>query len=488
MVFRNMKIAILADLHLTDNFNTVKRNVLEWALAKIVEQNCNYICCIGDLTAQGSVEQADKVLSYLYATNIDFCSTPGNAELRIYSDGRIAKKFDILPAKEIPLILVDTSFDQPTKEDLEKISALKDNSNYLLATHNPIVKWNPEALEVVNNAIVRKAITGVIAGHSHHDAEGILRGLDPDKASGGAPMFSIFEQDVEGSWNRKDIVMEGIEPKDWDRDFKETFIRNLGVSTMWEEIEAFNFAISNNIKNVELRMGLDYPEELPQVIAQWRQNGGEILSLHLPELRVVDEEENLRKYAQLAVKLGCNRVTLHVPKVTAAAFESQKEVLLDNFSKNLQVLLDNNIVIGIENLHTTATCNTFETRNFGCTIAECYDWIMLLRGRFNTNLIGFHLDVGHARNNAPIAGKENLSDWYLKMGHLINGWHIHQVVNKDGKFSNHQPMTSFSQKLICLNGLIMALQKGQLNNAPMFLEARTWPGNVESYTKLIELL
>jgi hypothetical protein len=113
---------------------------------------------------------------------------------------------------------------------------------------------------------------------------------------------------------------------------------------------------------------------------------------------------------------------------------------------------------------------------------------MLLRSTFNTDLIGIHLDIGHARNNAPISGKENLSDWYSKMGHLINGYHIHQVTHHDGKFSNHKPMLSFSQKLICLNGLTMAQHYGQLNNAPMFLEAKTWPGNVESYNSLTKII
>jgi hypothetical protein len=174
--------------------------------------------------------------------------------------------------------------------------------------------------------------------------------------------------------------------------------------------------------------------------------------------------------------------------VTAAEFASAKDALLAKFADTMQVLLENNVVIGIENLHTSAGKDTFETRNFGCTIEECRLWIELLREKFSTDKIGFHLDVGHARNNAPISGRENLSDWYAEMGDLLNGWHLHQVEHKNGEFSNHRPLTGFYDKLISLGGLFMAHRAGQLKKAPMFLESRTWAGNVEAYNKLMKLL
>jgi hypothetical protein len=184
----------------------------------------------------------------------------------------------------------------------------------------------------------RKAITACIGGHSHHDQEGILRGLDPDKAAGGAPMFSIFEQSNDFCWKRQDYAMPDIEPSSWNPKRKEEFKNNLGLSTMWEELEALDFSIKNNIKHVELRMGLEYSPKLKSSLAEWRNKGGKTLSLHLSDLVATDDNDTLKKYAELALDLGCNRVTLHVPKITAADFEATKNVLLDRSPMTLKML------------------------------------------------------------------------------------------------------------------------------------------------------
>ncbi len=483
-----MKIAILADLHLTDNFNTVKMPVLDWALNAVREEQCDYICCIGDLTAQGSDKQTEYILERLKNCGVPYCSTPGNAEARIFADGKNAARFDIPAPANVPVVLIDTTFNEPASAELAKLEALPDNAGFLLATHNPVRNWSSEAQAVVQKVRSRGAVTFDMAGHSHHDEANILRGLDPDKASGGVPMFAIMERDAQGVWQRRDVAIKGVDPREWSAADREDFRNNIGISTMWEDVAALEFAVQNNIRHVELRIGLEHNENLPQAIEKWRNNGGETLSLHLPNLSLSDEENNLQKFAVLAHKLHCDRVTLHVPKVTAAGFEAAQAALLEKFERDLQVLLRDNCRIGIENLHTTAQANTFETRNFGCTIEECRMWVELLREKFSTDLIGFHLDIGHSRNNAPISGRENLSDWYVKMGDLLNGWHLHQVEHKNGEFSNHRPLTGFYDKLISLGGLFMAHRAGQLKKAPMFLEARTWEGNVQSYRKLMDLL
>ncbi|MBE6379575.1 MAG: hypothetical protein E7047_01450 [Lentisphaerae bacterium] len=484
-----MKTAILADLHLTDDFNTVKSSVLKWALDTAQQLHVDLLCCIGDLTAQGSDRQTREVLRQLNSCKIPYCSTPGNAEVRIFRDGRNANLFDVPATDDVPVILINTLADEPVAEDLLKLEALPDNSGFLLATHSPQHNWSPSAQAVLQNALRRGAVTAVIAGHSHHDADGILRGLDPDKAAGGPPMLAVLEQMPDRSWLRTDVVMPGIDPADWTAAELADFRSNIGFSTMWDLLPALEFAALYKVANVELRPPVEYNTETLEAVKKWRECGGKTLSLHLPDLKPVDPENKLLEHALLAHKLGCDRVTLHVPRVTASEFANQKERLLEQFGASLQVLLANDITIGIENLHTCAGKNTFETRNFGCTIDECREWILLLRERFNTDKIGFHLDIGHARNNAPLSGKENLSDWYCRMGDLINGWHLHQVEHKDGEFFNHQPLTGFYGKLISLGGMFMALRAGQLpGSTPMFLEARTWEGNVKAYTALMRIL
>ena len=483
-----MKIAILADLHLSDNFTTVKGQVLDWAVTEVRKIACDLVCCIGDMTAQGSREQTAEVLRRLQSMGVPFCSTPGNAELRIFANGETAQAFDIAAPQNMCIVLLNSAAGTPTADELSKLDQIADNAGFLLATHIPPRRWSDEAQAKVQSAMARRAVTAVIAGHSHHDEADILRGLDPDKASGGVPMLTVMSRTQDGSWQRTDHTINGVDPEEWSNQQRLTFADELGISTMWQELEALEFAAVNHIKNVELRMALNDNKELQEAIGKWRKSGGKILSLHLPDLKAADDDGKLAQYARMACKLGCDRVTLHVPKVTAAGFEEHKEKLLKKFADDLDCLLKKNVIIGIENLHTKAGEDTFETRNFGCTIEECYQWIMLLRKRFDTENIGFHLDIGHARNNAPISGKENLSDWYLKMGKFINGWHIHQVTQSAGKFHNHQPMTGFYDKLISLAGLFMAFRAGQLSQAPMFLESRQWADNIKAYQNLIKKL
>ena len=484
-----MKTAVLGDLHLTDNFGSVKLAVLEWALRTSRKLGCDCICCIGDMTAQGGGAQTREVLKRLKACGIPFCSTPGNAELRLHPDGRNAAKFDWPPGEGFPLILIDTAMDEPAPGELEKLAALPDRAGFLLATHDPPKFWSARAREILAAARRRGAVTAVIAGHLHHDEAEVLRGLDPDKASGGPPMFAVLEQTCGGDWKRSDVVMPGVDPAEWEESEREAFRRSLGFSTMGESAAALGFAALHRVRNVELRLkGAEDSEKLAEAVSRWRERGGELLSLHLPDLTPGDDSEALEHSVSLALKLGCGRVTLHVPRVTAAGFASAQETLLEKFGRTAGILLEHGVSVGIENLHTCPGADTFESRNFGCTIEECREWISLLREKFTADLIGFHLDIGHCRNNAPISGRENLSDWYCAMGDLVNGWHLHQVTEQGGKFTNHMPLTKWYGKLISLSGLFLALRAGQVKKAPMFLEARTWEGCKRSFLKLNELL
>ena len=484
-----MKTAVLGDLHLTDTFGSVKLPVLEWALQSASELKCDCICCIGDMTAQGSDAQTAEVLKRLKGCGIPFCSTPGNAELRLHPDGRNAAEFDSPPWEGSPIILIDTANDEPAPGELAKLAALPDRAGFLLATHAPPEFWSAPAQKILAAARRRGAVTAVIAGHLHHDEEEILRGLDPDKASGGPPMFAVLERTDGGDWKRSDVAMPGVDPAEWDESEREEFRRNLGFSTMGESAAALEFAALHQVRNVELRLkGTENTGELTQSISRWRDLGGGILSLHLPDLTPGDDSGALEHSVSMALNLGCDRVTLHVPRITAAGFAPAKEALLEKFGRTAGVLLEHDVAIGIENLHTCPGKDTFETRNFGCTIEECREWITLLRKKFFTDLIGFHLDIGHCRNNAPISGRENLSDWYCAMGDLVNGWHLHQVTEQGGKFTNHMPLTSWYDKLISLSGLFLALRTRQVKKAPMFLEARTWEGCRRSFLELTRLL
>lgn len=481
-----MKIAVFADLHLTDNFNTVKSTVLDWALNEVRRRKVDLICLIGDLTAQGTGRQSERILELFRKNGIPFCSTPGNAELRV-GGIEAEKQFDIPPPESAKLILVNTARNEPAEPELARVAALPHGVGFLLATHNPVRNWSETARKTVSDAMKCGAVSAVIAGHSHHDEPEILRGLDPDKASGGPPMFSLMSDDS-GSWLRQDCVMPGVDPFEWNAEKRAALRDRFGISDMWEPLECLDFAVRNRIPHVELRSMLEYSDALNDAVARWREQGGKTLSLHLPNLTPDDDGGALRQSAELAVRLGCDRVTLHVPKVTASGYPAAKDRLLSRFGTELAVLQENKLTIGIENLHTTPEARTDDLRNFGCTIAECREWIELLRKEFSTNRIGFHMDIGHARNNAPFSARENLSDWYCELGCMVNGWHFHQVTQENGGFRNHKNLSGFYEKLISLGGWLMADRAGQLTDAPVFLEIRTFAGCRESWLRLTEIL
>ncbi len=483
-----MKIACFADLHLTDNFNTVKLPVLRWAMAEVCRKKVDCIALLGDLTATGTMRQTKKILAELASCPMNLFSTPGNAEYRHDASGKAAEFFDLPPTEESGIFMMNTAFNTPTEADLIRLAALPENAGKVLFTHAPPHLWESRAQTLLQQAEAKRAVTFLLAGHSHIDSDGIMRGLDPDKAAGNPPGFEIISSTASGEWQREKITMPGIDPVGWQADERAKLHSLFGISVMYEPLKGLQDALALGIPHVELRFMPDFPPELPEAIALWRKSGGRTLSMHLTNLDSA-ASPYLAESVDKAIEYGCDRVTLHVPKVTAAKFPEEQEILLANFDEFVAKLLDHDILIGIENLHTTDGKRTLETRNFGCNIAECRQWITLLREKYQTDKIGFHCDIGHARNNAPLSAVENLSDYYCELGALVNGWHFHQVVQEvGGGFKNHRELTGFFTKLISLGGFLMEYRRHRFPDAPIFLEVTTPDGGVNSYRAITTLL
>lgn len=483
-----MKIAILADLHQTSWNNLLKKRILEWAIREAEAEKVDLIVGIGDLTAQGTEESCREVLEKFAHTVIPCAFTPGNAELRSSYAEAAVKAFTKDAPENIPVILVDSSRRNPDADEIEKIRRLPDNAACLLATHVPPARWNEQEQCVLQQAIARRAVTAVTAGHSHCDTAEIVRGMDPDKASGGVPMIAIAEQQADGSWQRRDVAVSNVDPGEWKKSLLAEFRSNIGFSTMREHAAALDFAIKNQVPVLELRHPVVYSGELVEAIARWRDVGGRVLSMHLPNLVLNDSDGVLKNYAKLACQLGCDRVTLHTPKITADLFEENSARIFQRFEEDMQELLNNNVTIGIENLHTYPGKESDDLRNYGCNISECRFYVETLRQKFGSS-IGYHLDIGHARNNAPFSASDNVSDYYCNFGQLINGYHLHQVAHIDNQYINHYPLTAFYDKLISLAGLFMAYEQGIVRrDAAMIIEARTLAGCMESYSQLMKLL
>lgn len=133
---------------------------------------------------------------------------------------------------------------------------------------------------------------------------------------------------------------------------------------------------------------------------------------------------------------------------------------------------------------TDADRSDWHNRRFGYTSEECERQITLLRDIPGLR-VGFHLDIGHARNNSPFSTRYPIGAWYELLGADVNGMHIHQVEqNPDGSLRNHRAVTGFFEPLISLSSLVMARQCGILHRAPMFLEVRDGLGP-ESWLALV---
>jgi hypothetical protein len=112
-------------------------------------------------------------------------------------------------------------------------------------------------------------------------------------------------------------------------------------------------------------------------------------------------------------------------------------------------------------------------RGYGYTPAECRDWIYALRDKAGSDKIGFHFDIGHARNNMPYSSLYNISQWFAELGTLITGYHLHQVEqNGDGTCLNHRPVIGMFGPLISFSSLFAAWKDRQINHSPMYLEIR----------------
>ena len=496
------RIAVFADLHYTRGSAKLKGRVLREALDAALSFGADAIVCAGDMIGTGTIAEASDLRAIFDAQPLPVWFTPGNAELRTPSESAAA---NAILSNRAPLpdgvILIDSSSGWTDLLTLQPF-------NSSTRVGRDVCDCGSRRLLVVTHVPPGGGAIGLtVAGHLHLDAVRengacrVIRGLDPDKAIGGPPAFATFVRDGEGVWHFEDNhEIRGIRPEEWTPEFRDAFLRDLGISTMYDPFGGLAFVTEKHIQCVELRHSSwgDETRALGEAIARWRDVGGRVLSLHLPSLRfangVAENVDAIAKSCETALALGCDRVTLHVPRIPVrdfvaagmvasrkskveslvaehTTFDIRHSTVLDAYSRALAPLAGTGVAIGIENMHMTPG-ETPDNRNFGYTPEECQTLLADLRRIPGLN-IGFHLDIGHARNNAPYSTLFPVGTWYEKLGAECNGMHIHQVVMDDhGKMQNHKPLLGFFDKLIALSSLIMARRDEILRSVPMFIEVR----------------
>jgi hypothetical protein len=323
----------------------------------------------------------------------------------------------------------------------------------------------------------------------------VVRGLDPDKAIGGPPGLAIFECCGTG-WKRCDIAFPGGCVHRWDADGRREFVDNLGYSCMKEPLAGIAAGREMGVPVLEIRAeSLDGVSlaAVSDALRAWRRQSGRYLSLHMRNLRwdrdchtVIGAAEFARD-AALACELGCDALTVHVPRISVAEMcpdGTAWSCFTDVLRSALLPVLDAGMVVSVENLHLNAGDLADGTHAFGCAPDECLAWIGHLRQTLEYAEIRLHLDIGHARNNGPLASRFPLGTWYAAVGSHIGGYHLHQVRQRNGRASNHNAFDGLYGPMISLASFLWAWETRQIRHTPMFLEVRA-PGNGPSALKTL---
>lgn len=483
-----MKVAVIADLHLPDDPGTVKEDILHWTISAAVSCKAELIAGAGDLTALGTVSAARRIVQNLQDSKLPYILAPGNAELR--TPAETAQVMQILTTNNRcgAVVTVDSANGKLSMESSRFLHELAASSqrNLLLITHCPPAAWEKIDQESLDMLIDRRIISHVVYGHKHIDRYdekfSCIRGLDPDKASGGPPALVFFEQTADGSWHREDLPCPDADVAGFPESVREKFLDSLGISGMRTLEHNLELATIQKLPVFEIRFSAedDFPsDKLCRAMEIWRQNGGKYLSMHLVDLRFDGRDfsgmEMLKTAARSAVKLGCDGVTFHVPRGFSDELTKQENIntAAKITSACLQTLFDHDVTVGVENLHTDPAEREEKRYKFGCTPDECMLFINALRALNPGKKIGLHLDIGHAANNAPFNNKFPLSSWYAAYGREIVAMHIHQVAeDENGKPVNHTGFNCFYGRRLSLASLAMARRQGQIGKVPMILELR----------------
>ena len=452
-----MKIAILADLHATNNHDCLQWKALEDAIGVCMANYTDVIVLAGDMIMPGAEEAADRMRRTLARIPIPMVATMGNNEEEIKD---YAKRF---PFK--------TSFvtDEVEIYAMEADRPAPNGKPRMIFGHYPL-EDSPE-----QGALY-------VAGHRHLDIVGgmsqLVRGLDPDKAIGG-PAIAIFSVNG-GEWSRKDIPLPMFDLAQWTDDDKAAFASCLGVSIKKEPDTTLAELAEAGIRNVEFRWHI-VPS--PEALALWKAKTDGHISVHLPDITLDSNVAELTELVRQWLARGARQFTIHVPKVSikALAIQENMDKILDIYAEVITAA--QNAVIGIENMHTKPG-EPLENRRFGYIPSEQRQFIELLRKRLPNANIGPLLDIGHARNNLPFSSIYNLSEWYRQFGSELNAMHIHQVITDETGYHNHNAIRGLYTRLISLASLLYDWRNGLIRRCPLFIETdEDWKITFQTFTR-----
>ena len=461
----------MCDLHLPFDKNALQYDVLNWAIDDVLKKQPDCIAYAGDITCDGNEDVYDYFVNVMKSVEVPFFYIPGNSDLRC-SESNASIKEKASECKNVmdgvSVFAVNDCDNTISDEQFEILNSA--DSNSIVFMHHPINNHRGESYERLVDWREKHKETMLFYGHLHRSASDgnsvSLQAMDPDKSIGECPCITYY--DTETKELRKAYYFAPV-PTD---------IYNYFGISCYNPIKQIEFAIQNNLKNIELRpncVGFDIGE-LKAAINRWRSSGGECLSVHLPDIGWVDgnvSSESHDKLIEIVEVLKANQLTQHVPKVSVKEVNENPQILEEicECLGNKLNGLTHDIVIGVENMHMTAKDNPDDTRRFGYIPEECIKFMEVLATK-TRHKVGINFDIGHARNNAPYSQKYQISTWLSMLGKYIVGYHIHQVNYENGIFENHMPITDVYGHLISYASFFRCWVSERINKVPVVFEMR----------------
>lgn len=478
----NFTFAIIADTHLPAIDATAQYASLEWAIENINEEKPSFAVVAGDLTAYGDKSAFKAFLEKQKKLCVPCYTVLGNADMRTAENTMYAHSLRTgytIAVNGCKVVCVDTSGGSISADDRAAVEQCGDKD--IIIMHHSIEGLDESSREFIT-AWAQKYSAYIIHAHSHRNRNYSIgetqvigiRCLDPDKSIEKEPCLSYFDVDDNGITLREEVF-------DFPCDNLKDFRENIGISC-FDIYNDIDFATQNNVKNIEIRKydGSDAElEYLKEKVAQWRNDGGKLVSVHMPNLKWnksgVDGLEMWDKAVRIVKTVGAETVTIHPPRAVCIGDMSADspvwKYLVNYFYERISCLPEGTKA-GIENIHSSAREKDDEERFFGYTPKEIINFVDALNKKFGFERVGIVFDIGHARNNGPHSGKNTIGVWEKMVGDRTTAYHIHQVGAGNG-YVNHTAIDNWAGgPYICFTTFLWAWQSGIINHRPMFMEMR----------------
>ncbi|MBQ8509725.1 MAG: metallophosphoesterase family protein [Clostridia bacterium] len=465
-----MKLCLICDLHLPYHKGALQYDLLRWAMDDLQTKKADAVVVLGDFTADGDLDVAREFAARIKTLPIPVILLTGNADFRTPAardDIRAMASPTLTKLGGLNLVALHDGEGRVPEEDFTALEQA--GGDTLVFMHHA-----PKSLSAAQAGRLLdwcEAHPDAQLFHGHlHRSESVgnihsLQAADPDKAIGENACITYYDTDA-----------KTLEKAYYSCPMPEDFPNWVGISC-YHPMDDLPYAIENRVGCIELRSNsLKCDRDgLISLVREWRAAGGWNLSLHMPDLAYSEGKPSCdwAAYIDLARKLGVDRLTVHVPKVSVREVQTGNGVLeaIAEMAAEHLAKLPESCVIGIENMHMSPGEPFDDSRRFGYLPEEALTFMRCMRAKCRQK-VGFNLDVGHARNNPPFSQRYPIGTWYAEVGGETVGYHVHQVRMNQGKKENHCPITEFYGKLISYASFFGQWSRGGLNKAPVILEIR----------------